>query len=214
MFYFSQDTLQHPVCIFPFQTIPPSSPLIKVSLTWALIELARSPASQSRLRAELAQLYRSNGGADPTYEQLFSQTALPYLDAVVHEILRLHPPVGETNRIASEDDVIPLAYPVTTRDGILTDRIVVKKGQNVSVPIRFIGRSEKFWGEGAKIFRPERWLELGSDSGFRPDGAEKASGNSLKATELSGHRHLLTFSDGQRTCLGKSFALAEFKVCL
>ena len=34
-----------------------------------------------------------------------------------------------------------------------------------------------------------------------------------KAKEIVGHRHILTFSDGPRTCLGKGFALANFKVC-
>ncbi|KAF8173837.1 hypothetical protein K438DRAFT_1850109 [Mycena galopus ATCC 62051] len=34
---------------------------------------------------------------------------------------------------------------------------------------------------------------------------------SVPARELQGHRHLLSFHDGPRTCLGKSFALAEFK---
>jgi hypothetical protein len=33
-----------------------------------------------------------------------------------------------------------------------------------------------------------------------------------RAKEIQGYRHILTFSDGPRICLGKSFALAEFKV--
>jgi len=32
--------------------------------------------------------------------------------------------------------------------------------------------------------------------------------------EISGYRHLLTFADGPRACLGKGFALAEIKVCI
>ena len=39
-------------------------------------------------------------------------------------------------------------------------------------------------------------------------------GSNLKAKEIVGHKHILTFSDGPRTCLGKGFALANFKVCL
>jgi cytochrome P450 len=38
-------------------------------------------------------------------------------------------------------------------------------------------------------------------------------GVNLKAKEIVGHRHILTFSDGPRTCLGKGFALVNFKVC-
>ncbi len=62
-----------------------------------------------------------------------------------------------------------------------------------------MNRAEAFWGVGAKEFEPERWLEGGDYS---------------KAKEIQGHRHILTFSDGPRTCLGKSFALTEFKVRL
>jgi cytochrome P450 len=62
---------------------------------WALIELARNQSFQAKLREELS-VHFSHGG-DPTYDQLAS--GLPYLDSVVHEVLRLHPPVWETNRI-------------------------------------------------------------------------------------------------------------------
>lgn len=62
------------------------------SFQWALIELAKKPEKQAKLREELAQF----GATDPTWDQLVS--ALPYLDSVVLEILRLHPPVGETTR--------------------------------------------------------------------------------------------------------------------
>ncbi|KAG1842983.1 cytochrome P450 [Suillus subalutaceus] len=67
---------------------------ISISLTWALIELSRHPDVQTRLREELLAF-----GADPTYDQL--KASLPYLDAVVHEILRIHPPVGEFIRLVS-----------------------------------------------------------------------------------------------------------------
>ena len=60
---------------------------------WALIELCRKPEKQQKLRDELSQFV----GTDPSFDQL--STGLPYLDAVVQEVLRLHPPVTETTRI-------------------------------------------------------------------------------------------------------------------
>jgi len=60
---------------------------------WALIELCRKPEKQQKLRDELSQF----SGTDPSFDQL--STGLPYLDAVVQEVLRLHPPVTETTRI-------------------------------------------------------------------------------------------------------------------
>jgi cytochrome P450 len=91
------------------------------------------------------------------------------------------------------DDVVPLAEPVRSASGNVVDRIVLPKGSIVTVPIRYINRSEVFWGPNAKNFEPERWLTLETDS--------------VPAMDLQGHRHLLTFLDGPRTCLGKTFAL-------
>ncbi|KAG6876110.1 hypothetical protein C0992_000947, partial [Termitomyces sp. T32_za158] len=156
---------------------------------WALIELARKPEKQQKLREELSRF----SAADPTWEQLVSD--LPYLDSIAHEVLRLHPPVTDTNAVAAEDDIIPLSDPIVTATGEVVSSIVVRKGTIVSAPIRAINRSIAFWGPSAKEFEPERWL-VNSD---------------VPAKQLHGHRHLLTFSDGPRICLGRHFALAEFK---
>ncbi|KAG1729371.1 cytochrome P450 [Suillus lakei] len=164
-----------------------------ISLTWALIELSRHPDTQTRLREELLAF-----GADPTYDQL--KANLPYLDGVVHEILRLHPPVPEFTRLAAADDVIPLSEPVRTESGEMTDRISVAKGTLITISVGAINRSSAIWGPDAKEFKPDRWLTEDGISG--------------KAKEVQGHKHLLTFVDGPRTCLGKDFAIAEFKTVL
>ncbi|KAG1842981.1 cytochrome P450 [Suillus subalutaceus] len=163
-----------------------------ISLTWALIDLSRRPDVQTRLREELLVF-----GADPTYDQL--KANLPYLDAVVHEILRLHPPLDEFSRLAVADDVIPLSEPVRTESGEMTDSICIAKGTLITISGAAINRSSAIWGPDAKEFKPDRWL------------TEDVIG---KAKEVQGHRHLLTFADGPRTCLGKDFALTEFKTVL
>ncbi|KAG6375250.1 cytochrome P450 [Boletus reticuloceps] len=167
-----------------------------ISVTWALIELSRNPDIQTKLRNELIEL----GPTDPTYDQL--SNGLPYLDAVVHETLRMHAPVRETTRMADEDDVIPLSEPVRTKSGQLVENLSIAKGTTISIPLASVNLSAIVWGEDAKVFNPSRWLE--DDHGN--------SGIPAKAKEVQGHRHLLTFSDGPRICLGKHFAVTEFKV--
>ncbi|KAF9478457.1 cytochrome P450 [Pholiota conissans] len=164
-----------------------------ISLTWALIELCRKPEKQQKLREELAQFI----GSDPSFDQL--STGLPYLDAITQEVLRLHPPVHETTRVATEDDIMPFAAPIITTSGERRSSLIIGKGTVITSPIRYMNRAEAFWGPNAKDFEPERWLD---------------GGDIAKAKEIQGHRHILTFSDGPRTCLGKSFALAEFKAVL
>ncbi|KAH0839443.1 cytochrome P450 [Lanmaoa asiatica] len=163
------------------------------SFQWALIELSKNLDIQSKLRAELLEF-----GADPTFDQLPNN--LPYLDAVVHETLRMHAPLPDFTRMAAVDDVIPLSKPVCTRSGKLVDHISVAKGTYLSVSVPSVNRSTTLWGPDAKEFKPERWI------------GEK--GIPAAAKEIQGHRHLLTFIDGPRTCLGKGFAIAEFKIVL
>jgi cytochrome P450 len=78
----------------------------------------------------------------------------------------------------------------------------IAKGTTVIVPIAAINVSISIWGEDAKAFKPDRWLE--DEHGH--------NGIPSKAREVLGHRHLLTFADGPRTCIGKTFAVTEFKV--
>ena len=50
-------------------------------------------------------------------------SALPYLDMVVKESLRLHAPVPMTDRVVKKDDVIPLSKPYTDRNGCICNGI-------------------------------------------------------------------------------------------
>ncbi|KAF9256570.1 cytochrome P450 [Marasmius fiardii PR-910] len=175
-----------------------------ISLTWALIELSKAQSKQDLLRKELLQI---KAGQDAQWDDLMAPDKYPYLDAVVHEVLRLHPPLADTTRVATEDDVLPLSAPVVTKDGREVTSLTIAKGTVVCSPISCINRSKLLWGKRAKEFIPERWMEgIG--------GLEDAEVIPASAKEIQGYRHLLTFSDGPRTCLGKNFALSEFKAVL
>lgn len=65
----------------------------------------------------------------------------------------------------------------------------VRKGTEVTLPIQCMNRAEAFWGADAKVFNPSRWLD--------------ASADKHRAQEIQGYRHILTFADGPRMCLGK-----------
>ena len=94
--------------------------------------------------------------------------------------------------------MIPLSEPLRTPQGELVDHIVVAAGQEVIIPISFLNTSTGIWGPDAREFKPERWLVEGA---IPP-----------KAQELPGHRHILSFTEGNRMCLGRGYALAELKV--
>lgn len=80
------------------------------AITWALHSLATHPEVQRRLREELKTVPSDT----PTLEEL---SALPYLDLVTRETLRLNPPVELTSRQPWRDEVVPIGEPITDRYG-------------------------------------------------------------------------------------------------
>ncbi|PPQ82383.1 hypothetical protein CVT25_008344 [Psilocybe cyanescens] len=162
-----------------------------VATTWALYALTLEPKIQDKLREELLAV----GTDNPTMDEL---NALPYLDAVVRETLRVHSPVGSTMRVAVKDDVIPLGKPIRDVHGNLLDGIRIRKGQSFLIPIVALNRDKSIWGDDAAEFKPERWENIPPTVGQVPG----IWGN------------MMTFLGGPRACIGYRFSLVEMKALL
>ena len=78
---------------------------------WALFALAQKPETQQKLRDELLAVPTET----PDMDDL---NALPYLDAVVRETLRVHAAVTAISRSVNKDDVIPLNVPFVDKKGV------------------------------------------------------------------------------------------------
>ncbi|KAJ7634580.1 cytochrome P450 [Roridomyces roridus] len=157
------------------------------TLTFTLWELARQPAIQDRLRAEILSY-----GVDLSYDDI---QKLEFLDAVVKEGLRLYPAAPQTERVALQDDVIPLATPIAG----IGSTFRVCKGQVFCIPFKTINTNPSVWGPAADVFDPTRWLD-----GHRAD----------PATLPHGWSGILTFCDGPRNCIGWRLAILELKIIL
>ena len=79
--------------------------------------------------------------------------ALPYLDMVLREVLRLHPPVPASIRVATHEDNIPLNEPFTDRSGEVRDSIKIDAGSHVVIHILGLNRMKSLWGGDAFEFR-------------------------------------------------------------
>ena len=106
------------------------------ALTWTLYLLSQNPRAERALHDELDQVL---GDRDPTYEDL---ARLPYAEQVIHESMRLYPPVYSVARKAHEDTSIG-PYPV-------------KAGSEVILWIYMTHRDPRFYPE-PDAFRPERF---------------------------------------------------------
>ncbi|KAH7882875.1 cytochrome P450 [Phlebopus sp. FC_14] len=158
------------------------------STIWALYALAQRPDMQTKLREELLSV-------DTEMPSMDDLMALPVLDAVVRETLRVYAPVPATLRIAMKNDVLPLETPFTGNDGLLYNSVRINKGDSVFIPISSMNRSEGLWGPDADEFRPERWENL-------PEAVSSIPGV---------WSHLMTFLGGPRACIGYRFSIVEIK---
>ncbi|KAI0357855.1 cytochrome P450 [Trametes cingulata] len=159
--------------------------------TWCLYALTQAPDVQKKLREELLTVETDT----PTMDELM---ALPYLDMVVRESLRLYAPVPSTMRVATKDDIIPLDTPFVDRDGKVQDHVKIAAGNQVVIPILTLNRSKALWGEDAHEFRPERWENP-------PEAISSIPG-------VWGH--LMTFLGGPRACIGYRFSIVEMKALI
>ncbi len=109
-----------------------------VALSWAWLELSRTPSARAALDAELA----SPAGRDALAEGAWDR--LPVTRAVISETLRLHPPAYMLGRRPTEDVVLgPYRF---------------RRGSAVLIAPYALHRDERSWGPDAEEFRPSRWL--------------------------------------------------------
>ena len=78
--------------------------------------MTSAPEIQAKLREELLSVDTET----PSMDELM---ALPYLDAVVRETLRVHSPIPSIERVAMKDDVLPVEKPYTDKNGVVHNSI-------------------------------------------------------------------------------------------
>ncbi|TDL23923.1 cytochrome P450 [Rickenella mellea] len=164
----------------------------RLVLNFALLELARNPDMQSKLRDEVIQF-----GGDLSYDGIQKLSELRELTSPLFS-LRVNPPAVMTERVAMKDDVLPLTTPIRTKDGKVLTSFRVKKGQVFHIPFLTLQTNAHVWGADAAEFKPERWLTPGAVPSL----------NELPR----GWSSLLAFCDGPRNCIGFRLALFEFKI--
>ncbi|CAH1382463.1 hypothetical protein MTP99_006423 [Tenebrio molitor] len=111
-------------------------------MTFALYELAKHEDIQKKLRQEIDSVLDKHNG-QMTYDSIQD---MKYLNQVIDETLRLHPPGSLTDRKCIED------YKIPDQD------VVIEKGTTVLIPIMGIHYDEEYYPEPEK-FDPERFSD-------------------------------------------------------
>ncbi|XP_028792308.1 uncharacterized protein LOC114748121 [Neltuma alba] len=117
-----------------------------VVIEWALSELLRDPRVMKDLQNELQEVV----GMKRMVEEV-DLVSLSYLDMVIKETLRLHPPGPFLiPRESMKDDVIVSGY-------------CIRKKTRILVNVWAIGRDPKVWSDNAHLFYPERFVDSNID---------------------------------------------------
>ncbi|KAI0674750.1 PAH-inducible cytochrome P450 monooxygenase PC-PAH 4 [Trametes maxima] len=164
-----------------------------MALTFLLYELARHPEYQARLRKEIREArarVNARGESDFTVEDFDS---IPTLINAIKESLRVHPAAVLLPRVATKDDVIPLAYPITSTTGEVITEVPVSKGHVIVASFASYQRLPDVWGEDADVWNPDRFSRI--DIG--------------KQTNVGVFANLLAFSAGTNACIGWRFSIIE-----
>ncbi|XP_050355247.1 cytochrome P450 6k1-like [Nymphalis io] len=122
-----------------------------------LIELGRNPEIQQRLHEEIDETFEKYDNK-LTFDVI---VGMNYLDMVMSEAMRLHPPIGFLSRVCTEDTVLPVG------------NIKIDKGTKVFTPIYELHHDPKYHPD-PEVFNPERFsrenLKTMLDITFQPFG--------------------------------------------
>jgi cytochrome P450 len=193
-------TLHHGYCLSDYGLFPATA----TSMQWAVKLLARHPHVQHKLHREVADKLPAPGQRVATLEEFSSTERLPYLSAVVYEVLRVSGTVPAVIRDTACDTTL-LGYPVPKGVTVFMMISYAQRSESESYKAvsegiegarhessRRNGRKYGYWADGdCTEFKPERWLT--TDGVFNP---------------IAGP--WIPFSSGFRGCFGQKLAVRTF----
>ncbi|KAI0380665.1 cytochrome P450 [Hypomontagnella monticulosa] len=158
--------------------IPAGGETTSTAMRGTMLYLLSSPKIYQKLQKEIADGIRDGRISSPISQE--EARKLPYLQAVIHEGLRMIPPIifGFPKRVPPGGDTMFGKF--------------VPAGTDIFVNTLAMVQNKEIFGDDAEIFRPERFLEC--------DEAKKAE--LFKIVDL-------VFGHGRWMCPGKTIARLE-----
>jgi cytochrome P450 len=148
-----------------------------------MLYLLSHPRVYSKLQSEVDTAVRDGRAPDVIPDAEVRK--LQYLQAVIKEGLRIHPPVAD-----QVPKIVPEGGDTVVIDG---KPVFLPGGTNISYAAWPLHLGKEVFGEDADEFRPERWL-LEKDE---------------KKLAVMNRTHELIFGYGKYQCLGRPVALME-----
>ncbi|AEO61226.1 cytochrome P450 monooxygenase [Thermothelomyces thermophilus ATCC 42464] len=152
-----------------------------------LLYLMTNPRAYRALQAEIDEGIRDGRISSPITSA--EAAKLPYLQAVIYETLRIHPPLTAT------------PFKVVPPEGDTIDGKRVPGGTLVAPDFWTTSRNRALFGPDVDVFRPERWL-LAPERGGGGGGGGADRAEMRRVAEMA-------FGYGRWMCAGKMIAFLE-----
>ena len=192
-----------------------------LSILYSCLFLAINQGAQRRLQLDIDEILKDKPLEQCQYEKYYDRLSNSMVGAVINEQLRLLPPVILLPKIVATGDQ------TVTVDG---RTVVVPNDTFVHLPSIALHRNPRYWphqpsGRTGKFhdlddFRPERWLVRGKkvpnqmSNGDSKDGNPTSNASQTQTIYSPPQGSFIPFSEGQRGCLGRRFALVEMTAAL
>ncbi|KAI4913672.1 hypothetical protein J4E90_005392 [Alternaria incomplexa] len=173
-------------------TILAGSDTTATAIRGTMLYLMTSHRAYKKLQAEIDDAVTSGHAA--TSSGIVSDETmktLPYLQAVMREGLRIHPPVT---------DIAPKKVPVEGDNVTINGKAYfLPGGTNIGYNVMGLNRNKEIFGEDVDCFRPERWL--------------LDEHHDIQLERLNAMRRTtdMIFGYGKYQCLGKPIAWLEMR---
>lgn len=155
-------------------TIHAGSETTATNSSSVLLRVLREPQIYAKLEEEILSAHLSH---PPTFAEV---DKLPYLNACLHESLRI-----STNPNCTERTVSPTTAEICG--------VTIPAGTDVSISEALVCNDVELFGADARVFRPERWLDIEKSRFVEMDRAS------------------FGFGYGRRHCIGQHLARIEMK---
>lgn len=146
-------------------------------LTAAILHISTNPIVHSRLLAEISAADSAGNLSRPAKYNEIRQ--FPYLQAVIQELVRIHPPMANPFWRTAPDA------------GIMLEGHFIPSGTHIGINEWVISRNQQLYGEDVDVFRPERWIDCDAE------------------TKKLRERMDVFFGYGDYMCLGRNFAMLQ-----
>ncbi|CAI0440829.1 unnamed protein product [Linum tenue] len=120
-------------------------------LVWTMVLLSKYPAWQERARHEVLHVLGTDNEVNATTLDSSALGQLKTMTMIMHEVMRLYPPVMQMTRAVERD----------TKMG----DFVLPAGTQLALPTILVHKDPEIWGDDVAEFRPERFAESHNQQG-------------------------------------------------